>query len=93
MLDIDHPQIHIGGTVLDENGDGIGSVLVRITIPGSTWRWEARTWRNGGFDCDILVQPITWVVSLPEMSGPPSVSVPMERGKEAIVIFTRTRCQ
>lgn len=93
MIDTAHPFIHIGGAVLDQYGNGMGGVLVRITTAGSTWHWDARTWKNGGFDCDILIQPITWIVSLPEMHGEPAVNVPMQRGKEAIVFFSETSCQ
>ena len=93
MVDIDHPLIRLRGYVGDEKGNGIGGVLVRIT-PKDWGGWEdrVRTWPNGYFGWDGLVQAITWRITLPEVQGTP-VDVPMEHGKQATVVFTRTSCQ
>jgi hypothetical protein len=86
------PLIQIHGVVVDEREQGIGSVLVRISA-GTVWNWEARTWRNGGFGCDILAQPGLWFVTLPEMAEKPTVDVHIDHGERAIVTFRRTACQ
>jgi serine/threonine protein kinase len=86
------PLIQIHGSVVDENGRPLRLVMVRIDA-GTTWYWAAQTWQNGAFGCDILAQPGTWFVSLPEVTGKPTVEVKIEHGERAIVTFTRGSCE
>lgn len=93
MVDIDHPLIRVGGYVKDEQGNGMRGVLVRISPRDwGGWHDSVRTWPNGYFGWDGLAQAIAWRVTLPELQATP-VDVPMEHGKQATVVFTRTSCQ
>jgi serine/threonine protein kinase len=93
MVDIDHPLIQIRGFVVDEQGNGIRNVLVRISPSDwDGWQDYARTWAGGGFAWDGLAQAIRWRITLPEVDASP-VDVPMEHGKRATVVFTRGTCQ
>ncbi len=74
--EIAFPLISIGGKVLDRNGKGVDSVLVRVSAYNV--HIDVRTGQKGGFRVDGLSQPIEWTVSLPDLGG--SVQVPITNG-------------
>jgi hypothetical protein len=75
--------------VLDRNGKGVASVLVRVSAYNVNI--DVRTGKQGGFRVDGLSQPIEWTVSLPDLGG--SVQVPITNGGQmGLVEFVEEPC-
>jgi len=81
-------KIYIRGHVLDRDGHGVASAVVKI----QAWDWFVthETDANGAFAFDGLDQPVTYTVSLADYGGA-SIEAPGEWGKITWVEFQESR--
>lgn len=86
QMGIDENKMLIRGSVLDANGKGMAGVRVRIAA--FDWSSVAITDANGAFAFDGLSNPVTYTLSLPELTSQP-IEVRGVFGKMAWIEFRK----